>query len=92
MKKKINYLNKTLIKFYKLFSRLKVKTKFYSVQQLTEASQHPSLQQLVLHSPVLQLSLQHPSAQQVFLQQFSVLSAFSIILKLLFLLYTNANC
>ena len=55
---------------------------FYSVQQFTDAPQHPSLQQLLLHSPVLQPSLQQPSAQQVSLQQVSILSDDSFITEL----------
>ena len=55
---------------------------FYSEQQLILSPQHPSLQQLLLHSPVLQLSLQQPFAQQVSLQQVSTLSICSVIIKL----------
>ena len=55
---------------------------FYSEQQLTVSLQHPSLQQLLLHSPVLQPSLQQPFAQRVSLQQVSKLSICSVIIKL----------
>ena len=55
---------------------------FYSLQQSTDLLQHPSLQQLLLHFPVLQPSLQQPSAQQVSLQQVSKLSINSFIIKL----------
>ena len=59
----------------------------YFQQQLSE-SQHPSLQQLLLHSPVSQPSLQQPSAQQVYLQHVSTVSICSIIIVPLFLVNT----
>ena len=51
-------------------------------QQLSESSQQPSLQQLLLHCPVSQPSLQQPSAQQVYLQHVSIVSFCSIIIVL----------
>ena len=53
------------------------------MQQFSDSPQHPSLQQVLLHSPELQPSLQQPSAQQVSLQQVPKLSIDSFITELL---------